>query len=72
MNQVFKKALQNDFSFDGVRAHMNEKFGKVLSTPLDAEKQADAERKMAEFEAHRQKQMQEYAAEKAASRKVVP
>jgi hypothetical protein len=43
-----------------------------LSTPLSAEKQAAAERKLAELEAHRQKQMQEYAIEKAALAKGIP
>jgi hypothetical protein len=71
MNRVFKRGLQTDFSFEGVRAHMTEKFGKVLSLPLSAENQAAAEEKMAEFEAHRRKQMQEYAAKKAVSQKVV-
>jgi hypothetical protein len=72
MNEVFKKALQNDFSFEGVRAHMNEKFGKVLLPPLSVEKQAAAEKKIAELEAHRQKQMREYAVEKTRSQKIVP
>ncbi|RBP18207.1 hypothetical protein DFR50_101151 [Roseiarcus fermentans] len=64
---AFKRGLQNDFSFEGVGAFMDEKFGPVFSTPLTAEQQAKAEEKTAEFETHRQKQMQEYAERKTAS-----
>jgi hypothetical protein len=71
MNQVFKKALQCDFSFEGARAHMKEKFGEDLSPQLSAEKQEAAAKKMSEIEAQRQKQMREYAAQKAASRKAI-
>jgi len=68
LNQAFRRGLQNDFSFDGVGAFMDDKFGQVLTTPLTAEQQAKADEKNAEFEANRQKQMREYADQKAASR----
>jgi hypothetical protein len=65
LQQTFKRSLQHDFSFDGVGTFMDQRFGRMLTTPLNAEQQAKAEEKTAEFEAHRQKQMREYAERKA-------
>jgi hypothetical protein len=64
LQQTFKRGLQHDFSFKGVGAFMDDKFGPMLSTPVSAEEQAKAEEKTAEFEAHRQEQMREYAKRK--------
>jgi hypothetical protein len=37
MNRILNRALQTDFSFEGVRTHMNDKFAEILSTPPNAE-----------------------------------
>jgi hypothetical protein len=65
LQQTFKRGLQHDFSFDGVGTFMDDRFGPMLTTPLNADQQAKAEEKTAEFEAHRQKQMRDYAERKA-------
>jgi hypothetical protein len=68
LNVMFKRGLQNDMSFDGVGEDADEKYGKIITTPISEEQEAGGREMMRKNEKHRVRAMAEYAARKAAAK----
>jgi len=60
MNYVFGHAWMNDFSYAGVEKQFAERFGRILSTPISAEQEAEARKHIAQDEARRIQSMEQY------------
>lgn len=67
MRHIFKRAYQNDFSFDGVYQSLEEKMRPIMEADMPDEQLQKGHDFIAKVEEHRQANMMDYAAKRLAS-----